>query len=289
MSEDEVILLVVVGTLAVLLGVGTPLLYARLYRKVAMGQALVINKLARVEVYFTGSMVVPIVHGAEVMDIGVKTIEIARTGKEGVICKDCIRADLRVTFFVRVGKTAEDVLKVAQAIGVARASDQATLEELFAAKFAEAIKTVGRQLDFEELYTRRQELKERILEVIGADLEGYVLDDAAIDYLEQTPVTSLDPNNVLDAEGIRKITEITSARKIATAEAQRGLERRVRQLDVEAKEMLIEIERRQADALARLRADTGRELTVEQLEDRLMERLRELVDVAVNERLRQEG
>ena len=38
---------------------------------------------------------------------------------------------------------------------------------------------------------------------IGKDLNGYALEDIAIDYLEQTPLETLDPNNVLDAEGIR--------------------------------------------------------------------------------------
>ena len=49
-------------------------------------------------------------------------MEIDRRGKEGLICKDNIRADIKVTFFVRVNKTREDVLKVAQAIGCVRAS-----------------------------------------------------------------------------------------------------------------------------------------------------------------------
>ena len=80
------------------------------------------------------------------MDISVKTIEISRMGKDGLICRDNIRADIRITFFVRVNKTVEDVIKVAQAIGAERASDQATLQELFNAKFSEALKTVGKHL-----------------------------------------------------------------------------------------------------------------------------------------------
>jgi regulator of protease activity HflC (stomatin/prohibitin superfamily) len=93
------------------------------------------------------------------MDISVKTVEIDRRGKEGLICKDNIRADIKVTFFVRVNKTPEDVLKVAQSIGCARASDQQTLDELFSAKFSEALKTVGKQLEFEELYTKRERVQ----------------------------------------------------------------------------------------------------------------------------------
>ena len=159
---------------------GTMALYAPLYRKVDQGKALIVNKMAEVQVFFTGGLVVPVVHRYEIMDISVKTIEIARMHKEGLICKDNIRADIKVTFFVRVNKTLEDVLKVAQSIGTTRASDQETLEQLFIAKFAEALKTVGKQLDFEELYTKRHVFKEQIMEVIGDDLNGYVLDDAAI-------------------------------------------------------------------------------------------------------------
>ena len=82
---------------------------------------------------------------------------IERTGREGLICRDNIRADIRITFFVRVNKTTEDVIKVAQAIGTERASHEQTLQELFNAKFSEALKTVGKQLDFVDLYTRRNE------------------------------------------------------------------------------------------------------------------------------------
>src|SRR5690606_37440691 len=112
----------------------------------------------------------------EVMDISIKTIEIARHGKEGLICKDNIRADIKVTFFVRVNKTPEDVISVAQTIGTDRASDPRTLSALFDAKFSESLKTVGKQMDFVELYTLREHFRENIIKVIGDDLNGYKLE-----------------------------------------------------------------------------------------------------------------
>ena len=60
-----------------------------------------------------------------------KTIEIDRRSSEGLICKDNIRADIKVAFFVRVNKQVEDVLKVAQQLGCERASEQSALIELF--------------------------------------------------------------------------------------------------------------------------------------------------------------
>ena len=92
---------------------------------------------AEPEVTFTGGVVLPVFHRAEIMDIAVKSITIDRRGRDGLICADNIRADINVAFFVRVNKTNEDVLKVAQGIGCARASNQDTLEQLFSAKFSE--------------------------------------------------------------------------------------------------------------------------------------------------------
>ncbi|MGZ3100366.1 flotillin family protein [Streptomyces sp. H72] len=228
---------------------------ARLFRKVEQGKALIVSKMRKVDVTFTGQVVLPVLHKAEVMDISVKTIEITRAGKEGLICRDNIRADIRISFFVKVNKTAEDVVKVAQAVGTARASDRDTLQELFHAKFSEALKTVGKQLDFTDLYTKREELRYRIIEVIGVDLSGYHLEDAAIDYLEQTPLTQLDPANVLDAQGIRKITELTAVEHVRTNEAQRTEEKEITRQNVDAREAILELERRQVDAETKQRRE----------------------------------
>ena len=249
----EVILIAIGVVLAVLLILLIAI--SRLFRKVEQGKALIVSKVRNVHVTFTGAVVLPVLHKAEYMDISVKTIEIERTGHEGLICQDNIRADIRITFFVRVNKTSEDVIKVAQAIGTQRASDQTTLQELFNAKFSEALKTVGKHLDFVDLYTKRDEFRDRILAVIGTDLNGYSLEDAAIDFLEQTPLSQLDSNNILDAQGIRKITELTAIEHVRTNEFQRTEEKEITKQNVDAREAILELERRQADAENRQRRE----------------------------------
>ncbi|MFJ6405714.1 flotillin family protein [Streptomyces hydrogenans] len=238
----------VLVAVVLLTAVAVLFMVGRLFRKVEQGKALIVSKMRKVDVTFTGQVVLPVLHKAEVMDISVKTIEISRTGRDGLICQDNIRADIRISFFVRVNKTVEDVIKVAQAIGTARASDQATLQELFNAKFSEALKSVGKQLDFTDLYTKREELRFRIIELIGIDLNGYSLEDAAIDYLEQTPLAQLDAGNILDAQGIRKITELTAAENVRTNELRQHEQKEITRQNVDAREAILELERRQADA-----------------------------------------
>lgn len=239
------------GILAVFI-LGMFAMFAKFYHKVEQGYAMIVNTLrSEPDVTFTGRMVYPIIHIRELMEISLKTIEIDRSGNEGLICKDNIRADIKVKFFVRVNKTAEDVLRVAQAIGCARASNQETLEGLFSAKFSEALKTVGKAMDFVDLYQARDRFRDEIIRQIGDDLSGYVLEDAAIDYLEQTPLKMLDANNILDAQGIKKITELTAVEHVRTNELRRNEEMQIKKKDVETQETILELERVQAQAQAR--------------------------------------
>ncbi|MDR1063099.1 MAG: hypothetical protein LBL48_04080 [Azoarcus sp.] len=248
MQPSLTIILIAIGIIALFV-LGLFSLFARFYRKVEQGYAMIVNTMRNEpDVTFTGRMVYPIVHKAEMMDIALKTIEIARTGNEGLICQDNIRADIKVTFFVRVNKTTEDVLRVAQGIGCARASNQETLEGLFSAKFSEALKTVGKSMDFVELYQARDHFRDEIIRQIGDDLSGYILADAAIDYLEQTPLSKLDSSNILDAQGIKKITDLTAQEHVRTNEFRRNEEMQIKKKDVETREAILELERQQADA-----------------------------------------
>ena len=222
------------------------------YVKVEQGTALIVNDLsATPKVRFTGALVVPVLYKAESMRISLITLQVDRRGKEGLICRDNIRADITVAYYLRVNETTEDVLKVAKAIGANRASDRAAVDELFNAKFSEALKTVGKKFEFTELFDKREEFRDAVINVIGRDLNGYVLEDVAIDYLEQTPKALLDQNNIMDAEGIRKITELTAQQNVITNELTQNQHLAMTKKNVETRESTLALERQQAEAEAR--------------------------------------
>ncbi len=285
-------------------------LFKAFYIKVPQGTALIVNDMtAQPKVHFTGALVYPVIYKKEFMRISLLTLEVDRRGKDGLICKDNLRADITVAFYLRVNETTEDVLKVAKSIGVDRASDHQAVSELFNAKFSEALKTVGKQFELSKLFEDRQNFRNRIVDVIGEDLNGYALEDVAIDYLEQTPKSSLDPNNIFDAEGIRKITEITAIHNIETNQKERDQELAIQKKNVETREASLALERQQADAEARqqreiesirareaaetlrvkeeerLKAEQARIQTQQEIEIREENRLRE-VEVAQQNRTR---
>jgi uncharacterized membrane protein YqiK len=221
---------------------------AMFYKKIPQGQALVRTGMGGTKVATDkGMYVVPVFHKVEIMDVSVKKIQIERLGNEGLICRDNMRADIKVAFFVRVNNEIDYIKKVAQTIGCARASDIKTLEDLFEAKFSEALKTVGKKFQFIELYESRREFRDEIVDIIGTDLNGYTLEDCAIDYLEQTPVSFLKPDNILDSEGIKKITELTAAQNVKSNLIMRDEQKTIRKQDVEAREAILELDKQLAE------------------------------------------
>ena len=221
---------------------------AMFYKKIPQGEALIKTGFGGTAVAFDkGMYVIPVLHKVEIMDISVKKIEIRRMGIDGLICKDNMRADIKVAFFVRVNKSKDAIIEVAQTIGCARASHIETLNELFESKFSEGLKTVGKKFQFVELYDSRSEFRDEIINEIGRDLNGYTLEDCAIDYLEQTPVKYLSPDNILDAEGIKKITELTAAQSVKSNLIKRDEEKTIRKQDVEAQEAILELNKQLAE------------------------------------------
>ncbi len=242
---------IVVGVVIAVIAFGLIILFVSMYKKVPQGKAMVKTGLGGLKVSFNGMFIVPVIHKLEIMDISVKKIEIQRLGKDGLICKDNMRADIKVAFFIRVNSEVNSVEKVAQTIGTERASEVSTLNTLFEAKFSEALKTVGKKFDFIDLYDSRSKFKSQILEEIGKDLNGYVLDDCAIDYLEQTDIQHLKANNILDSEGIKKITELTAAQNMLANKIRREEEKTITEQNVEAKEAILELNRQLAEKEAR--------------------------------------
>ena len=245
--EGGKLAMIVIAGLIVLF-VGIVMMAASWYKKVPQGKALIRTGWGKTTVSFKGIMVYPVFHRLELMDIAVKRIEINRRGNDGLICRDNMRADITVAFFVRVNATEHDVLSVASMIGVVRASDQEAMVELFDAKFSEALKTAGKQFDFEDLYTKRDELKASMIEIIGTDLNGYSLEDAAIDYLEQTPKEKLSPDNILDVVGLEKIATITREKKVNINEQEREEEKAITRQNVDAREKILDMEKELAEA-----------------------------------------
>ena len=150
-------------------------------KKIKPGEAGVRTGFGGIRVAKDWMLRVPILQQLQIMDLSVKKLEVVRKSKDGLICEDNIRADIEVVFYVRVndekseidGKTDyHDIKTVATQVGCERASEIEQLKQLFEAKFSEALKSAGKKMQFEKLYTDRIPFRQEIIDTIGSDLNG---------------------------------------------------------------------------------------------------------------------
>lgn len=208
------------------------------------GQALVITRAnGEKKVTFGGGIVIPMLQMAERVDLTRKRIGITRkrvgevshlhkdgdldprsiSGSSliyngGLICKDNILAYMDVEFYLSINPVQDDILKVVKHFTAARASSTQVLAEHFGAKFSEALKTVVRRFDYEELVNNRDDFRNKVIELLEKDMDGFVLNEVAIENIEQAPMEDYHKDNILEVAGLRKIVDITSVMNIRTAE-----------------------------------------------------------------------
>lgn len=158
------------------------------YIKVPRGLALIVSGPGgKSRVYFSGAFVCQLLCQKEFMRLPLLTLALDRRGREGLTCRDGLRADISLVFYLKVREAGQDVLRAADVLGAAQASDPARVSELFSARFAEALKICARQFDLARIIDDRRAFGQYLAEAIGTELNGYTLLGVAVDHLEQTP------------------------------------------------------------------------------------------------------
>lgn len=97
--------------------------------------------------------------------------------------------------------------------------------------------------------------------------------------IEMVPVSELDPEDTHDAEGIRKITEMTGQARQRTAEINMQLRAAVAKLELNEAEILLALEQQQAEFAREMKTRGGSGPDVQQLRAALDERVRRIVSL----------
>ncbi|MDK9756576.1 peptidase, partial [Vibrio sp. D173a] len=202
----------------------------------------------------------------EFMDITRKKISVVRSGRkdqegeeyEGLHCRDNIRADLKVDFYIGVNHEEEDIVRVAKLFTAHDASNLERLKEHFQPKFSEALKTAVKQFEFEELLTNRRAFRDAVVEVIGSEMDGFKIYDVVIDKVDQTALDAHSPGNILDVEGIRKISAITAQKNTETNAIRQDERTTIKKKNVEAEANRLQLDKQEKESIAR----TQREIDI---------------------------
>jgi uncharacterized membrane protein YqiK len=178
------------ASLLVLVGLAFTL--AKTYRRIAPSEVLVVSTSRGTVVRRGGAVVFPIIHSAQAIDMSVRVLRVERRAPRVVMTDDAVPLEVAVAFSVRVNDTEEDILKVARDLG-SRAADPAALRELFEPRFSSALDAVIARERHGEIATRRAEIEDRIMEVVGCDLHGFRIESVAIEQIAASDPVNAGP------------------------------------------------------------------------------------------------
>ncbi len=260
------LLIMICGLLVTLVGLG--LTFMGFYRRTSADQAFVRTGQGGKHVVLDGGIpVYPLIH--RIIEINLKTMKLGVNprGANALITRDNLRANVLAQFYIRVQADTEHILNAARSLGENSINERA-VEELVSEKLTSALRAIASQMDLFDIHTQRDQFAERVKEHVKDDLEanGLLLESVTISELDQTDPAELSDNNVFDAQGKRKITEITAAAMVERNNLERTAEQARKLKDVETRQQILGLERQQAEAeaqqqteIAKVRADNERE------------------------------
>ena len=228
---------------AVLLVLSTlAMMIARFYRKPAANQAYVRTGMGQAKVILDGgSFVIPVVHQLVEVSLETMRLDVKRAGQDALITRDNLRVDAN----------KDAILQAARSLGD-KSVDAQAVSNLVYEKLVSALRSVAATKDLLELHVKRDEFATAVLENLSSDLlqNGLKLETVTISQLDQTPPESLNERNVFDAQGLRKITEITQAQNVERNRINRDAERLIKEKDVNVRKEVLALEKDQAEAEA---------------------------------------
>lgn len=156
------------------------LFLALFYKKAEPGIALIRYGVGGTIVSFNGMLSLPLLHKLYKIDISEKAIEIIYDEKHPLLSRDKKKIKGQFSFRVRVNTISDDVKRVALYLGAEKTFDQAFLEKKFAPLFKSCALYVAEQIDYADFQDKKEEFRYEIVNVIGTDLNGYILDDLVV-------------------------------------------------------------------------------------------------------------
>ncbi len=248
--EFQLFALGTVGVLVMLIAFFVSL--AKFYRRCGADEALVRTGSGGNKVVIGGGIFVyPILHQLLRVSLHSIKLSVERSGKNALVTKDKIKANVTTELYIKVEPISEDVLAAARSFGE-RNFDEQAIGDLIEGKLTDALRSVSANQTFMELHGQRKQFAEHIQSTLSDELKknGLTLENVSITALAMVPVKELDPQDVFDAEGLRAITDSVQTNAELTNRIQREKELAIQLTNAEARKRAITIEQDQKQAEA---------------------------------------
>ncbi len=202
---------------------------------------------------------VPFLHQKVPVSLETMKLEVERKGPDALITRDNLRVDVKAEFYIKVQPEEDSVLNAARSLGDKSVNAQSVSQLVFE-KLVSALRSVAATKDLVEIHAQRDAFASAVQQLVRADLEqnGLSLESVTISRLDQTSQELLSDTNIFDAQGKRKITEITQAALVERNRLEREAQREITLKNVQTRKEILELERQQAEAEAAQQAEIAK-------------------------------
>lgn len=234
-SKVDTLWLILGGGMALLLGF-LLLVFVRAYKKTSADKAFVRTGWGKAKVVIDGGlMVIKLFHQMKWISLETMRLTVDRRGRDALITNDRYRVDITCDFYVRVESNEEQILRASRSLGQYSLTSDSVMD-LVGAKLIGALRSISATKTLLELHENREDFADKVQEALRDDLtkNGLTLESVSIVNLDQTDMSAYDPNNVFDAEGLKKIVEETAERRIRKNEIENKARVAMKENDVAA-------------------------------------------------------
>jgi len=266
-SGSTQMILMIVG-IASLLALVILVVITKLYQKTSANEALVRTGMGGKKVVLDGGILyIPVLHKILRINLETMRLDVKRDGKDALITSDSLRANVASQFYIKVKAEGTDVTNASRSLGEKSITPNAVKELVFE-KLVSALRTVAAKSTLFELNSERERFSEDVKVQVEKELKhnGLTLESVTISELDQADVSQMRKNNVFDANGLKRVAEITQAALADTNALERDAEKQIAAKDVETRKRVLslELEQRQAEAeqrrdVANAQAESDRE------------------------------
>lgn len=195
-----------------------------------------------------GCVVLPGFHELTRVPLREISIDVERTGKLAVRTKDYLRADMRVTFYVCINASEEDVLTAAARLSQFNRITPEDIKNALEKRADDAIRAAAKNKDLAEIDSDKLGFAQEVLNLVQQDLSkvGLTLNNIAISEIQESD--TYDENNFFDAQGVRLRTETIQKSIQQKREVELSTQVAIEQKELDAQKRSLQIEQEKESA-----------------------------------------
>ncbi|PCH67990.1 MAG: flotillin family protein [Rhodobacteraceae bacterium] len=237
----------------------------RFFAKATLDTALVRTGFGgAVVVVDGGCLALPILHQVQKVSMVSQSFLAARKGRDALLTRDQMRADVEFEFELRVAPTDDGISTAAQALGhrISRSGD--AMQEVLSGSLIDAIQNAAATRTLDEIHLDRAGFTADVAGAVEAQAAklGLTLVSASLVSVDQSDLSQMNENNTFNARGMRRLAELVAEQRKARVQIETEAEISVRESRLAQHTRQIELQQTERAAeianqehLAKLEAD----------------------------------